>query len=293
MNNQITFVTCIYDDLYGNEFGGRPHPTRRYYYGIESQLKMGNPFVIYTWPKDVQKITDYFKEFLGDEKFIKLIKVEEYDLNTTEIRGVLKKAITENIWVPGDRPYDVMIGKFIMMQKAIESNFFNTELFFWIDAGLSHQALFPDKYLDINSGDRRWSSCSLFTPKVPIKLIESAQDKILVFKINAIGHYFNKEHLAEEDWHGAFIIGGIFGGKKDIFKTLCIESINKFLYFLNEENTLYIDEQILTIIYSNNKQNFNVIEFDTWYHENSGDWVKDFIIGKKNFYKLFEDFNYE
>jgi hypothetical protein len=33
------------------------------------------------------------------------------------------------------------------------------------------------------------------------------------------------------------------------------------------------------------------LEFDTWYHEDCGDWVKDKIIGKKNFYKIFEELN--
>ena len=56
MNNKVTFVTCIYDDLYGSELGGRSNPTRKYYYGVESALKMDSPYVIFCWPKDVEKL---------------------------------------------------------------------------------------------------------------------------------------------------------------------------------------------------------------------------------------------
>lgn len=290
MDNKLTFVTCIYDDLYGTEFGGRAHPARKYYFGLESALKMETPIVIYTWPKDVEKASNHFKEFLGEEKFKKLIKVEGYDLYETEIRETIKIAMENNPWVSGDRSYDVMLGKFLMIERAIKSNFFNSEFFFWMDAGLSSQALFPDKYLDLESADKRWSYCSLFTTKVPEKLIKGSEDKVLFLKINAVGYWFDENHLAQGDG-GWYIIGGLFGGKKEEMLKLSSQSIDSFMDFQKNKNTFYSEEQILTILYSHNKQDYNVIEFDTWYHENAGDWVQNIIIGKKNFYKIFEDFN--
>lgn len=290
MENKLTLVTCIYDDLYGTEFGGRAHPTRKYYFGLESAFKMECPTVIYTWHKDVEKVSNYFKLFLGDEKYSKLVRVEGYDLYETKVREMIKVALTKNSWVSGDRSYDVMIGKFFMLERAIESNFFNSENFFWMDAGLSSSSLFPDKYLDLNSGERRWSWCSLFTPKITERLVELSSDKLLLFKINAIGYWFNSEHLSDGDgkW---YIIGGIFGGHKEKMKILCSESVESFIDFNINKNTFYTEEQILTILYSHNKENYKIVEFDTWYHENAGDWVQEFIIGKKNFYKIFEEFN--
>jgi hypothetical protein len=40
-----------------------------------------------------------------------------------------------------------------------------------------------------------------------------------------------------------------------------------------------------------NEDDYNYIEFDSWYHEDSGDWVANHIIGKKLFYHIFEKFN--
>ena len=288
--NNLTFVTCIYDDLFGTEFGGRPHPTRKYFYGLESAMKMDSPFVIFTWPKDVIRVSDYFKEFLGEEKFNKFVMVVEYDLYQTEIREVIKKEKEHNTKIPGDRSHDVMLGKFLMMKRAIESNYFNTETFFWIDSGLSSSSLFPNKYLDLESRERRYSSCSLFTPKVVNHLLENSTDKILLIKMNEVGYWFDKSHLSPGDgtW---YIIGGLFGGKKDLMMDFCNDSINSFLDHLINKKTLYTEEQIMTIIRSFNKERFNIIEFDVWHHENSGDWVQGKIIGKRNFYKIFEEFN--
>lgn len=288
--NNLTFVTCIYDDLFGTEFGGRPHPTRKYFYGLESAMKMDSPFVIFTWPKDVIRVSDYFKEFLGEEQFDKLVRVVEYDLYQTEIREVIKKEKEHNTKIPGDRSHDVMLGKFLMIKRAIESNYFNTETFFWIDSGLSSSSLFPNKYLDLESRERRYSSCSLFTPKVVNHLLEKSIDKILLIKMNEVGYWFDKSHLSPGDgtW---YIIGGLFGGKKDLMIDFCDDSINSFLDHLINKKTLYTEEQIMTIIRSFDKERFNIIDFDVWHHENSGDWVQGKIIGKRNFYKIFEEFN--
>lgn len=288
--NNLTFVTCIYDDLFGTEFGGRPHPTRKYFYGLESAMKMDSPFVIFTWPKDVIRVSNYFKEFLGEEQFDKLVRVVEYDLYQTEIREVIKKEKEHNTKIPGDRSHDVMLGKFLMIKRAIESNYFNTETFFWIDSGLSSSSLFPNKYLDLESRERRYSSCSLFTPKVVNHLLEKSIDKILLIKMNEVGYWFDKSHLSPGDgtW---YIIGGLFGGKKDLMIDFCNDSINSFLDHLINKKTLYTEEQIMTIIRSFDKERFNIIDFDVWHHENSGDWVQGKIIGKRNFYKIFEEFN--
>lgn len=288
--NNLTFVTCIYDDLFGTEFGGRPHPTRKYFYGLESAMKMDSPFVIFTWSKDVIRVSDYFKEFLGEEQFDKLVRVVEYDLYQTEIREAIKKEKEHNTKIPGDRSHDVMLGKFLMIKRAIESNYFNTETFFWIDSGLSSSSLFPNKYLDLESRERRYSSCSLFTPKVVNHLLEKSIDKILLIKMNEVGYWFDKSHLSPGDgtW---YIIGGLFGGKKDLMIDFCDDSINSFLDHLINKKTLYTEEQIMTIIRSFDKERFNIIDFDVWHHENSGDWVQGKIIGKRNFYKIFEEFN--
>jgi hypothetical protein len=289
MENSTTFVTCIYDDLFETELGGRPQPTTRYFYGVESMLKMNSPFVIFTWKKDVVRVEEFFTTFLGEEKFNKLIKVLEFDLYNTDFRDMIKEERKINQTLSGDRCYDLMISKFLMLKISIEKNPFDSDRFFWVDAGLSHQSLFPDKYLDLNSGDRRWSYCSLFTPKVVENLRIKSENKILLLLLN-YSSGCKTCHLPKEEY-GFNIIGGLFGGKKEDLYSFCEDNVKSFKSYLIDENTIYTEEQIMTIKYSWNEENFEVIEFDIWYHENSGEWVREFIKGKKNFYKIFEKLN--
>jgi hypothetical protein len=293
LNNKITFVTCIYDDLFGTEFGGRVNPSRKYLYGIESALKMNCPFVIFTWEKDIQRISEYYKEILSESEFNRRIKILPFDLHETPIREIIKieKTKPQNVDLPGDRCFDVMFGKFLMLQKSIEKDFFNSENFFWIDAGLSSSALFPNKHLDRTVSEKQYSECFLFSPKVPLQLVNMSSEKIVLVKCNSVGYWFDINHLPESKGILWYIIGGIFGGKKDQVKEHCDTILNLFLYHINEHSMLYFEECIMTIDYAFNTNKYNILEFDTWHHEDSGEWAQPYIVGKKSFYKIFEKFN--
>jgi hypothetical protein len=293
INYNLTFVTCFYDDLFETEFGGRVSPARKYLYGIESALKMNTPYVIFTWEKDLRRLEEYYISILGEEEFTKRIKIIPYDLYDTPIREIIKteKNNPKNKDIPGDRSHDVMFGKFLMLQRAINENFFSSENFFWIDAGLSSSSLFPDKYLDKTISEKQWNLCYLFTPKVPEELIKLCSDKVLLVKCNSIGYWIDPNHLPNSVGVSHYIIGGIFGGKKTQVYEYCNIILDSFFYHIKENSSMYFEEVIMTIVYEFNKDRYNVIEFDSWHHEDSGDWAQPHIINKKNFYRIFEKFN--
>jgi hypothetical protein len=292
VKNKITYVTCIYDDLYGTELGGRPHPLYRYFQGIESSLKLNCPFVIFTWPKDVERVKNYYINFLGQEQFDKRIRVLSYDLYDTPIREIIKNERPKNNWVPGDRCIDVMFGKYYMLLKSITENFFNTENFFWIDAGLSHSVLFPQKHMDQTRGDKKDSWCNLFTEKVSSKILELSKEKIFLVKMSQCSQYVDRNHTSP-NWDGGYIIGGLFGGNKEILKEFSEKVINSFLYHIKELSILYFEEQIMTIVYSFDQDKFNTLNFDEWAHENTGEWAQANLVGRKSFYKIFEELNFD
>ena len=289
----LTFVTCIYYDLFETEFGGRLHPKNKYFYGIESTLKTNSPFVIFVWPKNIEETKNYFIDFLGVDEFNNRIKVIGFDLYATNYREIIKKEKETGSGqrYAGDRSPDVCISKFVMLKQVAKDNYFNTESFFWIDAGLSSSSLFPDKYLDLDSKDRRWSSCSLFTPNVAENLYKKLDDRVLLIKNNSLGWGFKAGHISYDDKAYYYIIGGLFGGMKESIITFCSQIVNSFYYYVNDEEMLYMDEELLTLLYFNNKESFNTLEFDVWHHEDSGEWVQELLIGKKNFYTLFEELN--
>lgn len=295
INTDLTYVTCLYDDLFGTEFGGRPDPVwRRYYYGLESLTKMMVPIVIFTWPTHVEKVETYYRNFLGEDRFNKQMKVLPFDLYQSPFYELIKTVKTEMQGYKNDRSYDLMIARFLFLKHVIQQNYFKSKYIFLIDAGLSHSALFPNKYLDKSDMDRQYTECSLFTPIVVTESIKRCKDTLLFIRCNAIGHwlppkYTNPDTLNNDNlW---YIIGGYFGGMLEKVDVFCSTIIENFQKIIKEDQLLLLDEQLTTLHVSYNQEQYVYETFDCWVHEDSGDWVKEFIVGKKNFYKIFEEFN--
>lgn len=288
----LVFVTCIYDNLFMTDLGGRTNPTQKYFFGLESAMKVNTQFIIYCWESYIPNIVAHFSNFLGIEEFQKRVMVLPFDLYSTEFRTSIQNYKNSEFGknLPGDRSYDVMISKFLMLKHSIENDLFKGDYYFWIDAGLSSSSLFPNKHLDTENYNRKYSSCKLFTPKIVDSLINLSSEKVLLFKNNSFGYQFDGGDLPHGEGN-YFIIGGIFGGEKNKILEFCVKSLNKFKSNLFDKNKLYTEEQIMTILYSWNKNDYEVINFDCWHHEDSGDWVQGMIVGKYNFYKIFEKLN--
>ena len=47
----------------------------------------------------------------------------------------------------------------------------------------------------------------------------------------------------------------------------------------------------MTMLYQENPEKYKTIDFDVWYHENSGDVFQPMIVGKKSFFNTFEELN--
>ena len=190
-----------------------------------------------------------------------------------------------------DRSFDVSINKMVMLKRTIEANMFSSKYFYFIDAGLSSSSLFPNKYLP-NQTDalRRYYDCSLFTPKVSHNLIKLAQeDKMVLWKISQWTNYIDQEHYTKHD--GDSIIAGIFGSTADTLKKYSEDVIQRFTHIIEAYKVLYLEEPIMTILYQENPEKYKTINFDVWYHENSGDVFQPMIVGKKSFFNTFEELN--
>jgi hypothetical protein len=190
-----------------------------------------------------------------------------------------------------DRSFDISINKMVMLKRTIESNFFNSKYFYFIDAGLSSSSLFPNKYLP-NQTDpiRKYYECSLFSPKVSKNLLKLAlEDKMVLWKISQWTNYIAQEHCTNHN--GNSIIAGIFGSSADTVKKYADNIIEKFISIIETDKTLYLEEPIMTILYQENSDRYKTVDFDVWYHENSGDVFQPMIVNKKSFFNTFEELN--
>lgn len=84
------------------------------------------------------------------------------------------------------------------------------------------------------------------------------------------------------------MIGGLFGGRKDMVLKFCDEFEKKLDIILND-NVMYNEETIYTAIVNDNEGLFNPQYFNSWYHVDSDlyhSWCKG-LHKVREFYKIF------
>lgn len=289
--DNLTFTTCLYHDLCGTEFGGRVHPKRKYFYSLLSLLKMNCNFVVYCWERDIDELQQFVTENLGN-KILNKISFIDYDLYKSPLYETIKSVKDIEVQKKLDRSYDVAMGKMTMLQKTIADNPYNSKYFFFTDVGLSSSALFPFKFMSMPEDPmRKWSECSLFSNTFisNLKNLSEAYNKVILWKITDWLHWIHPDHLSRND--RSSIIGGIFGGNKDVVFDFTEQIITRFIDIVKHEKFLYLEEVIMTIEEANNPDKYHCINFDTWYHEDSGDWCQSARQNKKSFYHTFEELN--
>jgi hypothetical protein len=251
---------------------------------------MDSSIVLYCWEKNIQELTDFIVSQCGPDALNK-IKFIPYDLYKSPLYGVIRTLKDPEEQKKSDRTYDLMQAKFLMVKNTIENNFFNTDNFYYMDVGLSSSALFPFKYLPMKDDPmKKWSDCSLFNNTLVDGLINLIDpNKVVMWRISDWLHWIDPSHLRSTVRES--IIGGIFGGKKEPMIQYCNDITDRFIDMVINKKTLYLDEVIMTIEHNFNPDKYKKVDFDVWYHEDSGDWCQAAIVGKKSFYKTFEELN--
>jgi hypothetical protein len=284
------FLTCIYNNLYGTEFGGRPSRNEHYKFSLLSLLRMTNAdFVCYTSPSDLYSLEDFFYKQNGISK--DKLRFISFNLNDTKHHYIFSKYKDIDSIKNGDRCFEIQYNKFFW--------FFNEKLdydyYYWIDAGLSHCGIIPDKYLVNNNTYQRYFNSYFFDNIFLDKLIKKSRDKVLLigksntgsnFWSNTIPNQYYKEY--DSSYH---IIGGLFGGSKIVMKRFVEEFEKVFLNVIEQEQKLYSEEQVMSLIFTNDKESFNLFSFDVWWHENNltPDCPPNYLTINKSFYKILED----
>ena len=284
------FLTCIYNNLYGTEFGGRPSRTEHYKFSLLSLLRMTNAdFLCYTSSNDLSSLEDFFYNQNGISK--NKLRFIQFDLNNTKHHHIISKYKDIDSIKNGDRCFEIQYNKFFW--------FFNEKLdydyYYWIDAGLCHCGIIPDKYLVSNNTYQKYFNSYFFDNNFLDKLIDKSKDKVLLlgksntgsnFWSNTIPSQYYKEY--DSSYH---IIGGLFGGNKVVMKRFVEEFEKVFLEVILREQELYSEEQIMSLIFANKKELFKLFSFDVWLHENNltSHYPPNYLTINKSFYKSLED----
>lgn len=287
------FITCIYSDLHGTEFGGRPSRKEHYRWSLLSLLKMNEAdFVCYTSQNEYNDLCDFFYvlNHISKEK----LDIKVFELKNSPYQELFSKYKNINEIISGDRCLEIQYMK--LNWFLFEDGSY--DYYFWIDAGLSHCGIIPNKYLPLlGTQYRGYFESNLFRNNLLYNLINFAEDKFVLIGKENIRNYWsatvNNSHYFEYD-NSIHIIGGLFGGKKELW----LPMIDMFTKYLNDvancDNKLYHEEQIFSLMYRNHMSLFKLLYFEIWWHEDER--IPNFDIishtkANKSFYKILEELN--
>lgn len=298
-------VTAIYSHSPFTRLGGRGYGMYMYNAALLNLFKLNLPVVVYT----------HDTEYEGLKKFIELHKIENchielFDLTTApffnkimelkERSGLIDKdglvnGISE---IQNVRNHTLCLYKPFFVKDAIEKKWFDGKNYYWIDAGLFHHGLFPNslggmEYAVGINPELYWPTFSdtLFRPGLIEKLLEKTTNQFIFIKaLQGYGVPNWWATVTQSQFYG-HIIGGLFGGKKELFVEL-IEHFEKVMYKVLDTNQLTLEEAILSVCYADKFSNHSMFEFENWYHDIVTDRCGYALHpDTKCFYKIFKVFD--
>jgi hypothetical protein len=285
------FITAIYSNLNNTEFGGRASRYFHYRFSLLSLLKMTDAdFVCYTSIEEFDDLCNFFYKENNINK--EQLKIIIFDLKNHYFLDLFSKYKNIEEVKCGDRCFEIQYMKFIWYLQED----FTYDYYFWIDAGLSHCGLIPNKYLLTEHPPmKKYYESSLFTNNFLNNLITKTEDKFTIIAKENAKHYWSgtvdQSHYKkyEREIH---IIGGLFGGKKCLWDNM-VDYFKKYAYQVTEnDKKIYSEENIMTLMYHNHKEFFKLYNFDIWWHEDERVAemnMLEYVSKYKSFYKILEE----
>ncbi len=274
-----TLVTAIYYTTPTSRIGGRGYTFEFYEAPFRNILNLGCNIVIYSHESEISKIHNFFSRYNFTD-----YKVIEYDLhnynNSDKIYHLKEQdgIINSDGLIPGepyfrnDRNHHLCLSKPYFLKDTIDNQYFESENYYWIDAGLFHHGIIPEKFGGIERLTR--VNEENYWPNNPnnicntdmISKLQSKNNTDLIF----IGLH---EFPMLINWSKFFdfikqvhIIGGFFGGKKDIVLELYQDFVDLSNDILNND-ILTLEEEVLSMLYTKKYNIYEHIPFLSWYHD--------------------------
>jgi len=277
-SNKKTLVTAIYHTSHEERIGGRNYTFEFYEAPFLNVLNLGCNIVVFSHQPEINKIISFFKL----HNFVDY-KIIDYDLNSyiysdriyelKEQKNIIDKngLIEGNCFILNDRNTHLCLLKIEFLKNAISNNYFNTNEYYWIDAGLFHNGIFPTSFggkerLTRPKLEEYWPNDvkNICTPDLIDKLNKKNNNQSLLFIGLTNFSLPSWWHNINDEPKQIHIIGGLFGGDKNEILKLHpqFEELTKQIL---DSDELTLEEDIFSILIVRN--NFNYIKFDMWYHD--------------------------
>lgn len=265
---ETTFVTGLYYNLNDTEFNGRISRNLHYPYSTRNILNTEENVCIFTG-KD---FTTCIADFLSYSPH-KNWKFEIQELQDTKYYNFLKE-YKKNFELVQWRCYEIMYSKTDWLRTIVKQNPYNSKYFYWIDAGLSHHGLFPQKFRRNDTGDSQfdqWYNYNLFNKNFVERVLSPKEDDQRLFYIGfeqegGLLHYpWLTEVYGKPRYNNLHFIGGLFGGPAEQVLWFC-DLFDERLKKAFELKLLPMEEQIYTSIAQDYNEKFKNKTFNFWYY---------------------------
>lgn len=291
---KTNILTCCYFDLHGTDLGGRPSRNDHYLSSLNSIMNINNArFFIYT--NDIEKVNSFYEERYPDK--IGKFEVFEYNLRTTPYAQSINAIKNIEETKQSNRCIELQYAKLLWLEEYLKSS----DYIYWIDAGLCYSGLIPDKYLKTNTGRylETYYGSDYFTDNFVNNLNSFSGSKVTVCAKENVDHYWDRplpeKYFKKDTFDSKYhIIGGLFGGKSETVKDVCLK-FKDLANTLLRDKLLYHEEHILSCLFFSYPELFVSKHFDIWWHENNivgnvgEERGKNLLASSKSFYKILEE----
>ena len=232
----FSFVTALYN-INRDKYDGRNY--KQYQEWFSKTLLAPVPMIIYTEEENRTLI-----ESVRVNLPAKVIYTKFEDIPFYNTRNNVKDIITNSdfkskIKHPNgleNRCYDyipIVNSKFVWMKDAIKENYFKTDMYFWIDAGLS-------RFVKFNMNDK------IFNTDLITELNNNNKIYIQIGKEKELSELIN-EKITFDDCIGQninFMMAGFWGGNTNLVKEIC--ELGEQMYITEYINKKRVDnEQVI------------------------------------------------
>lgn len=301
---KTAFVTCYYIGLYGTKFGGRNGLDGRYRDSFSSLLKLSNAdWYVFCEEKDVTVL----QEISNSHPETKVTLIPQ-SLENHYFQDLFDKYKDYEAAKESDRCLEVQYLKTHWLQSICNDYDYDTA--YWIDIGISHSGLFPDKFM-IQNPETVHKECfnvNLFRPEFVDGLNELTGDKFFIIEKSNNNYFCYRNLIPLKHFNDRYketyrdsndsnhCIGGLLGGKKEVINWFHNKFMDYAAMIAEEDKEIYEEESIYHVLRILYDDKFKVLYFENWYHENniegslSGDEARDTAFkNSKSFHKTFEE----
>jgi hypothetical protein len=277
--------TSIFSNLWGTEFGGRAGRSLHYRHSLLTILNINaDKFICFTSREEVDDLEKWF--YIQNNISRDKLEFIVFNLFDSKYFDEIKNLKDDHKMMSSDRCYEVQYNKFFWMDLI--PNLESYDRIFWIDAGLSHGGIFPEKYT-YGLGHDQHFNFSLFNNELLDKLIKITSEKILILSKNNTGRFYWSQTIPSVYYNSysnkEHIVGGLFGGTVENMKKLRNRFDSLLKELLEKENELYFEELLLSCLSINFNEDFISLKFDDWYDRENPDYYGSNV---KYFYNMFE-----